>query len=125
VIEAASFLRFGVVGAIGFLVDAGVLQLLIALGCGPVASRAVSIPVAVLATWLLNRTFTFAAAQAGPAWTSFMRYCGVSALGAGVNFALYTLLVIASMQPIFALAAGSIAAMFVNYLGSRHFAFKA
>jgi putative flippase GtrA len=129
IIDAASFMRFGVVGALGFIADAGVLQLLLVLGWGPVGARAVAIPVAVLATWALNRKFTFPEAQAGPALASLGRYAGVSAVGAAVNFVVYTALVLASAtlsaHPMAALAVGSVAAMLVNYLGSRHFAFRA
>ena len=120
-----SFLRFGVVGAIGFMVDAGVLQLLLLAGWNPVAARTVAIPVAVLATWALNRTFTFPEAQQGPALASLLRYAGVSATGAAVNFSVYTALVVLGMHPLAALALASIVAMAVNYLGSKHFAFRA
>lgn len=119
------FLRFGVVGAIGFAVDAGVLQLLLALGWGPVPARAVAIPIAVFATWMLNRTFTFPEAQQGPAFASFVRYAGVSAAGAGVNFAVYTALVMMLLAPLAALALASVTAMALNYLGSKHYVFRA
>ena len=118
-----SFLRFGMVGAIGFAVDAGVLQLLLLAGWSPVPARAVAIPVAVFATWVLNRGFTFPEAQQGPALASLVRYAGVSATGAAVNFAVYTALVFVAVQPLAALAVASIVAMAVNYLGSKHFAF--
>ena len=118
-----SFLRFGLVGAIGFAVDAGVLQLLLLAGWDPLSARAVAIPVAVFATWLLNRSFTFPGAQQGPALASLVRYAGVSATGAAVNFAVYTALVIVSLPPLAALAVASIVAMAVNYLGSKHYAF--
>jgi len=122
------FLKFGMVGAIGFVVDAGVLQALVALaGWGPVAARAVSVPVAVLATWLLNRNITFDRHE-GPAWRSLARYGAVSAGGACVNFVVYTLQVLLSAamaaQPLVPLAVASLAALVVNYLGSRHFAFR-
>jgi putative flippase GtrA len=99
------------------------------LGWGAVSARAVAIPVAVLATWALNRRFTFPEAQGGPALASLARYIGVSAVGAAVNFIVYTALVLTSAtvaaHPMAGLAAGSIAALLVNYLGSRHFAFRA
>ena len=120
----ASFLRFGIVGAVGFAVDAGVLQLLLLAGWHPVAARAVAIPVAVLATWALNRSFTFPEAQQGPALASLLRYAGVSAAGAAVNFSVYTAFVFLGAQPLPALVAGSLFAMAVNYLGSKHFAFR-
>jgi putative flippase GtrA len=126
---ASRFLRFSVVGGVGFVVDAGVLQALISLaGWGPVEARAVAIPVAVFATWLLNRTVTFPESSGGPALRSLLRYAAVSAAGAGVNFLVFTLLVLASREmaamPMVPLAIASIAALVVNYLGSKHFAFR-
>lgn len=127
-IEMRSLLRFAVVGAAGFVVDAGVLQLLLLDGWGLVPARSVAIPVAVLATWLLNRAFTFRDARSGPAWASLVRYAGVSAVGALVNFGVYSALVLLlawmAQRPLAALAVASVVAMLVNYLGSRHFAFR-
>jgi putative flippase GtrA len=52
----------------------------------------------------------------------------VSALGAGVNFVVYSLLVFSSQgmaaTPLVPLAIASIIALIVNYLGSKHFAFR-
>jgi putative flippase GtrA len=123
-----NFLRFGLVGVIGFVVDAGVLQALVSLaGWGPVEARGISVPVAVFATWLLNRSITFRRYD-GPAWRSLARYAAVSAAGAAVNFVVYTLLVLASAvmaaRPLAPLAIASIVALVVNYLGSKHFAFR-
>jgi putative flippase GtrA len=127
-VDAPSFMRFGVVGAVGFVLDAGILQLLLLAGWGPIAARAVAIPLAVFGTWALNRGFTFPEAQAGPALPSLARYAAVSAVGASVNFGVYTLLVLASpllaAHPLAPLAIASVIAMLVNYLGSKHFAFK-
>lgn len=123
------FPRFVLVGAVGFVVDAGVLQALISLaGWGLIEARAVAIPVAVFATWLLNRTVTFPESHGGPALRSLARYAAVSAAGAGVNFVVYSLLVFAShamaAMPLLPLAIASIVALIVNYLGSKHFAFR-
>ena len=55
------FPAFFVVGTIGFIVDAGVLAVLVhGYGQGNYSSRMVSFAVAVTVTWLLNRTFSFA-----------------------------------------------------------------
>lgn len=123
------FLQFGLVGVVGFAVDAGVLQFLVAgLGWGPVAARVVSIPVAVLATWLLNRNITFSETRDTPAYKSLLRYAAVSAAGASVNFLIYTALVLSfavmAQQPVLPLAIASVAALAVNYLGSKYFAFR-
>lgn len=123
------FLKFGLVGTLGFVVDAGVMQLLVSLaGVGAIEARAVSIPTAVLATWLLNRSFTFGKTSADPALASLARYVAVSAGGATVNFLAYTALIMASAalaaRPMIPLAIASIVAMVFNYLGSKHFAFR-
>lgn len=127
--DSSRFLRFALVGAVGFVVDAGVLQALISLaGWGPVEARAVALPTAIFATWLLNRTITFPESHGGPIVASLMRYAAVSAVGATVNFIVYSVLVFASQAmaalPIVPLAIASIVALVVNYLGSKHFAFR-
>lgn len=127
--DSSRFLRFTLVGAVGFVVDAGVLQALMSVaGWGPIAARSVALPLAIFATWLLNRTITFPESHGGPALISLARYVAVSAVGASVNFMVYSLLVFASQAmaavPVLPLAIASIIALVVNYLGSKHFAFR-
>ncbi|WP_332815859.1 GtrA family protein [Ramlibacter sp.] len=121
-------LRFSLVGGVGFVVDGGLLQLLVsAAGWGPIAARAVSFPAAVLVTWWLHRGITFPE-PGGSLLRSLARYLAVSVLGTGVNFGLYTALVLASAamaaQPIVPFAIASVVALAFNYLGSKHFAFR-
>jgi putative flippase GtrA len=123
------FLRFGLVGTVGFLVDGGLLQALVGLaGWGVIHARVLSFPVAVFATWLLNRHFTFDQANNGAASRSFARYVAVSLGGASVNFTIYTVLVLSvapmAALPIVPLAIASIVALAFNYFGSKHFAFR-
>lgn len=122
-----ALLRFSMVGVVGFAVDGGVLQALVSLGgADPVLARAVSLPLAVWATWFLNRRFTFEGS--GGALASFLRYVVVSLGGAGVNLCTYTALVLSSSamaaRPLWPLAVASIVALVFNYLGSKHFAFR-
>jgi putative flippase GtrA len=121
--------RFAMVGAVGFVVDGGLLQALVWSGWGPIAARLVSFPAAVLATWALNRSITFRGLDEGPWWSSLARYVAVSLLGTAVNFGVYTSLVLGSAamaaQPIVPFAVASVIALAFNYLGSKHFAFKA
>jgi len=58
--ELTRFLRFALVGTIGFVVDASVLRLVVAIfAINLYAGRLVSFLAAATVTWLLNRTFTF------------------------------------------------------------------
>ena len=60
----AQFLKFGLVGLVGFVVDAGALFLLIAFGdLGPYIGRIYSFLIAASVTWVLHRHFTFKSAQ--------------------------------------------------------------
>jgi putative flippase GtrA len=125
----STFLRFGLVGAVGFLVDGGMLQALVGLGnWGAIQARLLSFPVAVFATWLLNRHFTFSRTNNGTASRSFARYVAVSLGGASINFLIYTVLVLSmafmAALPIVPLAIASIVALAFNYFGSKHFAFR-
>ena len=122
-------LRFGLVGGVGFVVDGGLLQLLVAAaGWGPITARSVSFPAAVLATWWLHRRVTFREREPGSAWASLARYVAVSIVGTAVNFGIYTSLVLGSAamaaHPIVPFALASVTALAFNYLGSKHFAFR-
>jgi putative flippase GtrA len=123
------FLRFAVVGGIGFLADAALLQALVGLaGWGPLAARVPSFLGAVAVTWYLNRRFTFRVGRRrGGLRGEFARYLVVQTVGTGVNFALYALCVLGSelmaASPVLALAAASLGAMLVNYLGAKALVF--
>ena len=128
-VAALPLVRFGLVGTVGFVVDGGLLQLLVTFGgWGPVAARLVSFPLAVLATWWLNRQFTFAGQDRGGLLASLVRYVAVSIVGPAVNFGVYTSLVFGSAamaaRPLVPFAIASVLALAFNYLGSKHFAFR-
>lgn len=111
-------LRFGLVGIVGFLVDAGVLWMLIG-PLGPYWGRLVSFPAAVVATWLLNRSYTFADRQSRHSLPGeFGRYFVSMLAGGAVNYGTYGGLVhlfgSEGAMPYLALAAGSLAGMAVN-----------
>jgi putative flippase GtrA len=123
-------LRFGVVGSVGFLVDAGVLYLLVSLGIGPLAARCVSFPTALAATWLLNSRWTFAAYRDEASRTrQAAGYVAVQLVGIAVNYAVYALSLNltgrTSIGSVAALAIASAVGLLVNFTGSRMFVFRA
>jgi putative flippase GtrA len=120
----ARFRRFLVVGAVGFLADAGLLAALLAAGSGPFAARAASLAAAVLLTWRLNRR-VFGPGGEGAAH-ELGRYLAVVAASAGVNAAVYVLVLTLApgAPPLLALAAGSVAALGVSFAGCDRFAFR-
>jgi putative flippase GtrA len=125
----AQLARFAVVGAVGFAVDAAVLQLLVgAAGWSPFSARAVSFPAALSATFLLNRAWTFAALRM-PAARAYGTYGVIQALGALINLAVFSICLLAAPplyeRPVIALGIGAIVALLFNFAASRRLVFRA
>jgi putative flippase GtrA len=119
-------LGFLVSGGTAFAVDAIVLQLLTAvLGLHPIPARLAAISLALVAGWLMHRTFTFAM-PTPPSALEFLRYTGVAWVAAAVNYGVFVLIVLArpTTQPLAALVVSSAAAMIFAYLGMRFATFR-
>jgi len=117
--------RFGLVGAAGFLVDAGALAALHhGAGLDPLVSRMISLSCSTLTTWRLNRALTFGSSGASQA-AEGARYGVVAGLAAGVNYAAYAiaLLLVPGLPPAAALIAGAATAMGLSYFGYSRFVF--
>jgi putative flippase GtrA len=127
-----NLLKFGIVGTLGFVVDAGVLMFLIEwLQLNVFVARILSFIVAVFTTWLVNRNFTFRDPRRARRSTheEYVRYFSVQTCGAAINllvffFAIRMIPVLESI-PVIPLAIGSIVALVFNYLAARHFVFSA
>lgn len=119
--------RFGKVGLIGFILDGGILAFLFhVMYWGHYESRAVSFTVAVLATWYLNRVYTFKDTGSG-AVAQYVKYFSIQVVGAIINLSIYVVL-IASLDimrdyPLLPLSIGAGVAMIFNYTISRMFVF--
>lgn len=124
---AAEFLRFGIVGTIGFVVDTSVLYGAIALGSGLYLGRAISYVTAATTTWALNRAWTFRGRGSLPfhrQWALFVLVnLGGFALNYGTYAALVSLVPVVARHPVLGVAAGSIAGMFANFVLSRRLVF--
>jgi putative flippase GtrA len=127
---AGQVLRFGIVGGIGFLVDAGLLHLMLKLGLGYYGGRLVSFLAAATATWTLNRSFTFrreSASARHPAG-EWLAYLGLMAIGGVVNYGTYALAVELAepvrRYPALGVALGSIAGMAINFWSAKTMLFE-
>jgi putative flippase GtrA len=123
---------FAAIGGLGFCVDAGLTVLIVAsFGLSPFLARLPAVVAATIATFLLNRAFTFAGRGF---WLHELgRYIVVAASGQLVNYAVYAAVLTAigrlglgsAPAPIaFAVACGAGAAMVLTFLGFRFFAFR-
>lgn len=117
------FLGFALVGCAGFVVDAGVLALVLT-PLGPYWGRAVSFLCAVSATYVLNRIFVFAEAAKTLGWAAgWAKFIAANAVGAGINLGVYAALT-PMLGPFAALALGSIAGLGVNFALSAGMVFR-
>jgi putative flippase GtrA len=127
---AGQILRFGIVGGLGFLVDAGLLEVMLLLGLGYYGGRAVSFLAAATATWILNRSFTFRReTRSGmPAAGEWLTYLVLMVVGGVVNYGIYALAVELSepvrRYPVLGVALGSIAGMAINFWTAKTMVFE-
>jgi putative flippase GtrA len=123
------FVRFSIVGAIGFVVDTGVLYGAIYLfNTGPYIGRLVSYLVAASSTWYLNRLITFPDRRGGHKGKEWLKFVACSALGGVVNYSAYALYLrfagASLATPVIGVGIGACAGLFVNYTLSRHVVFN-
>ena len=124
------FIRFGLVGVAGFLVDVAVLYLA-APNLGWYVARGVSFLAAATATWWLNRCFTFAARERVGApdaiWRQYLQYVVSMLGGAAINYTVYVLTLHwlhDNGAGALGVALGSVAGLAVNYLSASRLIFK-
>lgn len=121
------FGRFVAVGGAGFAVDTGTLALLhYGAGFDPFSARAISTPLAMLATWRLNRAITFGASPARQ-WDEGARYMGVATAAAILNYAIYSAILLVSdrVAPPAAVAISTSIVMTLSYMGYSRLVFAA
>ena len=123
------FLCFAGVGTIGFLVDAGVLYLVLSTtGLGFYFGRLISYLAAATVTWALNRRYTFQDSAPRGKARQWARFLAVNAGGGLANYAIYSLLVFQFAffreWPVLAVGAGSLTGLAINFTASKFLVFN-
>jgi len=123
------FLKFGVIGVIGFAVDYGFFHVgLDVLGFGRYWSALFSFPFAVTITWLGNRQFTFRGQHKGRASAQWVKFFMTCAVGLVLNRGTYSLMITAFplvyRYPVLGLLGGTAAGMFFNFFAARRLVFR-
>ncbi len=125
---ASQLARFCIVGALAFVVDAGIVQALVGWrDWNPYLARLVSYLCAATTAWWLNRHYTFGAGE-DPIHREWAKYLLVNVSGGAVNYAAYAALVLASdavrAWPWIGVAVGSVAGLAVNFGFSKWLVFR-
>jgi putative flippase GtrA len=125
---APQFTRFAVVGAIGFVVDAAVLQSLVsAAAWSPFAARAVSFPVALACTFALNRAWTFPGLRL-PLVRAYGAYGAIQIVGALINLFVFSVCLLLAPplyeRPVIALGIGAAVSLVFNFYATRSVVFR-
>ena len=113
-------------GGVGFLTEIAIIQIAVSVfGVSHVGARIVSFPVAVLATWFINRKITFTSEN--KAIEELSKYIFVQVIGGLINLGVYYVIVTNQsfdmIDPILALAVASLCSMIFTYTGSRKLVF--
>jgi putative flippase GtrA len=121
---AAAFSRFLGVGLVGLAVDASIFTAMDLAHVRPEISRAVSLGVATLVTWRLNRRHTFGASGRRPG-VEAARYAAVALCAQGFSYAVFLSLVYAApaLPRLMALLVGAGLAAVAGFAGHKLFAF--
>ncbi len=113
-------LRFVIVGASAFILDAGFVEIVTrAIDISPIAARLPGFVLVTIYTWLLNRQFTF---QTGRSVSlgEFVAYASGTGVGLAINYLVFSLAVLLSptmrFQPTLAVALGTTFAMMFNFV---------
>jgi putative flippase GtrA len=124
------FALFAIGGVIGFIVDAGVVQLLVTFAhFNPYVAKVISFLLAATATWWWNRSHTFAARQSGrPIGTEWLHWMALMSGGAVVNYGTFVLCLMTFPSwhkwPALGAAVGSVFAALVNFISARTLLFS-
>lgn len=113
-------------GALAFTTDAAVLLLLTKVaGLSPLIARPFGIALAMVVSWLINRTITFAMPTA-PTLREFAGFAAVSWTAQAVNYAVFAAILLGfpGTEPLVAVFLACLVSMLVSYAGFRFGVFR-
>jgi putative flippase GtrA len=118
-------LRFLGVGGLGLMTDLAVFTLIIAQTPHPLLARLLSLAIATLVTWRLNRALTFERSGRRSA-DEALRYAAVAASAQAVSYAVFAALIVTLLNamPQLAVIIGAACGALVSYSGQALFAFR-
>jgi len=103
------------VGGLAFALAAGFVLAMVHLGLDKYLSRALSLVVVVLFTFVLNRWATFAA-KAPPTWGELFAYVAASLIGLLINYVVFVGASWIKVPLLLAMTAGTLVASTFNFL---------
>lgn len=129
--ELERFLKFMVVGTIGFVVDFGTLNLLVLLAnLNLIVANTISFTLAVLSNFTWNRLWTYPDSRSKPIRSQLVQFFVVNVVGWGINTG-----VLALLTPLFfnlvgrlgyniAKAIATIIVLFWNFFVNRYWTYS-
>ncbi len=119
-----SFLRFVLAGGVGFLIEATLLTALVRWAHWVAwHGRLISFPLAVTATWWLNRRYAFRGTRNAAGRAEYAAYFAIQLGGAALNFGVFALCLHVAPAlgdwPVIPLAVGGIAGLVFNFAVAR------
>lgn len=126
--ELLYFIRFGLVGASGIIIDMTLLALLLMFGLSHPWSAALAIWGAMTWNYVWNRRWTFGTLRSASLWSQYLQFCLCCLLGGLINWGLRVALTtwVAPFvdRPFAAALFGVLAGFGSNYLLCRWFVFR-
>ena len=123
-ITAFSWVRFGLVGGVLFVIDASLLYLLTNwVNYSPVVARLVSASCSVTVSWWLHRCYTFRSVDARVG-SEYRRFVIMTIIGFIINLSSYMLLInnwhLCFEYPVLALMLATAISMNFSYFAMKH-----
>jgi putative flippase GtrA len=123
----AQFMRFGTVGAMGFVVDNATVYGLRGF-VGLYWAGALAYLVSASFAWMCNRLWTFRGRGSGAVHRQWMLFLAANLIGfilnRGTYFILITVSPVCAEYPVLAIFAGTLMGMFMNFHMSRTVVFR-